>query len=188
MFIWLASSNRCGAVAGRSIITKKGDGSQVKESTDSSTTLEDDDVKGNHSEFIWFWYRLTFFHILLLTSFFSSESNVPTISVNTHLNVAQGRRTVIYGLGLNHCGLFSTLVMLQTFKPPYFSKYHLNWTELCVTFTSTVSVPKFQNLQNGNRFSKVPGTKKSFVSHFRENFGNIYFSRMFLFYNIWLGQ
>ncbi|XP_014244519.1 calcium/calmodulin-dependent protein kinase type II alpha chain isoform X11 [Cimex lectularius] len=30
---------------GRSIITKKGDGSQVKESTDSSTTLEDDDVK-----------------------------------------------------------------------------------------------------------------------------------------------
>nr|QHR97369.1 calcium/calmodulin-dependent protein kinase type II subunit alpha isoform C2 [Sogatella furcifera] len=31
--------------SGRSIITKKGDGSQVKESTDSSTTLEDDDVK-----------------------------------------------------------------------------------------------------------------------------------------------
>ncbi|XP_039276801.1 calcium/calmodulin-dependent protein kinase type II alpha chain isoform X14 [Nilaparvata lugens] len=30
----------------RSIITKKGDGSQVKESTDSSTTLEDDDIKG----------------------------------------------------------------------------------------------------------------------------------------------
>ncbi|XP_069672545.1 calcium/calmodulin-dependent protein kinase type II alpha chain isoform X19 [Periplaneta americana] len=30
----------------RSIITKKSDGSQVKESTDSSTTLEDDDVKG----------------------------------------------------------------------------------------------------------------------------------------------
>ncbi|XP_022190350.1 calcium/calmodulin-dependent protein kinase type II alpha chain isoform X12 [Nilaparvata lugens] len=33
-------------VQGRSIITKKGDGSQVKESTDSSTTLEDDDIKG----------------------------------------------------------------------------------------------------------------------------------------------
>ncbi|XP_044011097.1 calcium/calmodulin-dependent protein kinase type II alpha chain isoform X7 [Aphidius gifuensis] len=34
----------------RSIITKKGDGSQVKESTDSSTTIEDDDVKaGNGS-------------------------------------------------------------------------------------------------------------------------------------------
>lgn len=32
--------------SGRSIITKKGDGSQVKESTDSSTTLEDDDLKG----------------------------------------------------------------------------------------------------------------------------------------------
>ncbi|XP_014599643.1 PREDICTED: calcium/calmodulin-dependent protein kinase type II alpha chain isoform X6 [Polistes canadensis] len=34
---------------GRSIITKKGDGSQVKESTDSSTTIEDDDVKGSSS-------------------------------------------------------------------------------------------------------------------------------------------
>lgn len=31
------------------MITKKGDGSQVKESTDSSsTTLEDDDIKGKH--------------------------------------------------------------------------------------------------------------------------------------------
>ncbi|XP_048513355.1 calcium/calmodulin-dependent protein kinase type II delta chain isoform X14 [Athalia rosae] len=30
---------------GRQTITKKGDGSQVKESTDSSTTIEDDDVK-----------------------------------------------------------------------------------------------------------------------------------------------
>ncbi|XP_044594295.1 calcium/calmodulin-dependent protein kinase type II alpha chain isoform X5 [Cotesia glomerata] len=34
----------------RSIITKKGDGSQVKESTDSSTTIEDDDVKGYASQ------------------------------------------------------------------------------------------------------------------------------------------
>jgi len=34
------------SVTGRSIITKKSDGSQVKESTDSSTTLEDDDIKG----------------------------------------------------------------------------------------------------------------------------------------------
>ncbi|XP_044594403.1 calcium/calmodulin-dependent protein kinase type II alpha chain isoform X18 [Cotesia glomerata] len=33
----------------RSIITKKGDGSQVKESTDSSTTIEDDDVKEDYS-------------------------------------------------------------------------------------------------------------------------------------------
>ncbi|XP_049271590.1 calcium/calmodulin-dependent protein kinase type II delta chain isoform X19 [Rhipicephalus sanguineus] len=32
---------------GRSIMTKKGEGSQVKESTDSSTTIEDDDVKDN---------------------------------------------------------------------------------------------------------------------------------------------
>jgi len=32
---------------GRSIMTKKGDGSHVKESTESTnTTLEDDDVKG----------------------------------------------------------------------------------------------------------------------------------------------
>jgi hypothetical protein len=37
---------------GRSIITKKSDGSQVKESTDSSTTLEDDDVKGKQTVFI----------------------------------------------------------------------------------------------------------------------------------------
>ncbi|XP_031780852.1 calcium/calmodulin-dependent protein kinase type II alpha chain isoform X11 [Nasonia vitripennis] len=34
----------------RSIITKKGDGSQVKESTDSTTTLEDDDVKAYASQ------------------------------------------------------------------------------------------------------------------------------------------
>ncbi|XP_025421801.1 calcium/calmodulin-dependent protein kinase type II alpha chain isoform X5 [Sipha flava] len=35
-------------VHGRSIITnKKGDGSQVKESTESNTTIEDDDVRGN---------------------------------------------------------------------------------------------------------------------------------------------
>ncbi|XP_036147404.1 calcium/calmodulin-dependent protein kinase type II alpha chain isoform X17 [Monomorium pharaonis] len=37
---------------GRSIITKKGDGSQVKESTDSSTTLEDDDIKARRQEII----------------------------------------------------------------------------------------------------------------------------------------
>ncbi|KAK6645246.1 hypothetical protein RUM43_001522 [Polyplax serrata] len=37
------------SVVSRSIITKKGDGSQVKESTDSSTTLEDDDVKDTTS-------------------------------------------------------------------------------------------------------------------------------------------
>lgn len=35
-------------LVGRSIIVKKGDGSQVKESTDSSTTLEDDDIKGKN--------------------------------------------------------------------------------------------------------------------------------------------
>jgi len=38
--------------SGRSIITKKGDGSQVKESTDSSTTLEDDDIKARKQEVI----------------------------------------------------------------------------------------------------------------------------------------
>nr|XP_015833952.1 PREDICTED: calcium/calmodulin-dependent protein kinase type II alpha chain isoform X15 [Tribolium castaneum] len=37
---------------GRSIIVKKGDGSQVKESTDSSTTLEDDDIKARRQEII----------------------------------------------------------------------------------------------------------------------------------------
>ncbi|XP_076673403.1 calcium/calmodulin-dependent protein kinase II isoform X34 [Andrena cerasifolii] len=36
----------------RSIMTKKGDGSQVKESTDSSTTIEDDDVKARRQEII----------------------------------------------------------------------------------------------------------------------------------------
>ncbi|XP_012276430.1 calcium/calmodulin-dependent protein kinase type II alpha chain isoform X17 [Orussus abietinus] len=38
--------------SGRSIITKKGDFSQVKESTDSSTTIEDDDVKARRQEII----------------------------------------------------------------------------------------------------------------------------------------
>ncbi|XP_066964833.1 calcium/calmodulin-dependent protein kinase type II alpha chain isoform X28 [Macrobrachium rosenbergii] len=37
---------------GRSIITKKGDGSQVKESTDSSTTIEEEDVKARKQEII----------------------------------------------------------------------------------------------------------------------------------------
>ncbi|XP_048513367.1 calcium/calmodulin-dependent protein kinase type II alpha chain isoform X26 [Athalia rosae] len=37
---------------GRQTITKKGDGSQVKESTDSSTTIEDDDVKARRQEII----------------------------------------------------------------------------------------------------------------------------------------
>ncbi|XP_054003432.1 calcium/calmodulin-dependent protein kinase type II alpha chain isoform X24 [Hylaeus anthracinus] len=37
---------------GRSTITKKGDGSQVKESTDSSTTIEDDDVRARRQEII----------------------------------------------------------------------------------------------------------------------------------------
>ena len=36
--------------SGRSIITKKGDGAQVKESTDSSTTIEEEDVKGKRQE------------------------------------------------------------------------------------------------------------------------------------------
>nr|QCI62401.1 Ca2+/calmodulin-dependent protein kinase II [Apolygus lucorum] len=44
-------------VQGRSIITKKGDGSQVKESTDSSTTLEDDDIKEG-SEYCYHRLRL----------------------------------------------------------------------------------------------------------------------------------
>ncbi|XP_022247308.1 calcium/calmodulin-dependent protein kinase type II alpha chain isoform X5 [Limulus polyphemus] len=38
-------SSHIATSSGRSIITKKGEGSQVKESTDSSTTLEEEDVK-----------------------------------------------------------------------------------------------------------------------------------------------
>lgn len=34
----------CHSILGKSMIAKKGDGSQVKESTDSSTTIEEDDV------------------------------------------------------------------------------------------------------------------------------------------------
>jgi len=48
------------SVTGRSIITKKSDGSQVKESTDSSTTLEDDDIKGKQMMVV------PFFIILIL--------------------------------------------------------------------------------------------------------------------------
>jgi hypothetical protein len=50
----------CLSVTGRSIITKKSDGSQVKESTDSSTTLEDDDIKGKQMRVV------PFFIILIL--------------------------------------------------------------------------------------------------------------------------
>ena len=37
----------CKRAVGRSIVNKKSDGSNVKESTDSSTTLEEDEVKGH---------------------------------------------------------------------------------------------------------------------------------------------
>lgn len=43
------------------MITKKGDGSQVKESTDSSTTIEDDDVKGMFHYYIFVKYFNFFF-------------------------------------------------------------------------------------------------------------------------------
>ncbi|XP_045104293.1 calcium/calmodulin-dependent protein kinase type II delta chain-like isoform X28 [Portunus trituberculatus] len=42
----------CNFSKSRSIITKKGDGSQVKESTDSSTTIEEEDVKARKQEII----------------------------------------------------------------------------------------------------------------------------------------
>ncbi|XP_076368413.1 calcium/calmodulin-dependent protein kinase type II alpha chain-like isoform X6 [Tachypleus tridentatus] len=42
-------SSNVNSNSGRSIITKKGDGSQVKESTDSNTTLEEDDIKDGPS-------------------------------------------------------------------------------------------------------------------------------------------
>lgn len=50
-FTWILM-HVCRLVPGRSIISKKADGSQVKESTDSSsTTIEDDDVKGKPVNF-----------------------------------------------------------------------------------------------------------------------------------------
>lgn len=40
-------------------MTKKGDGSHVKESTDSTnTTLEDDDNKGRYSNIFWNYFQL----------------------------------------------------------------------------------------------------------------------------------
>jgi hypothetical protein len=44
--------------SGKSMITKKSDGSQVKEkeSTDSSTTLEDEEVKGKLMKFLQLYY------------------------------------------------------------------------------------------------------------------------------------
>lgn len=42
------------------MIAKKGDGSQVKESTDSSTTIEDDDVCKGESLFVTFFSFFTF--------------------------------------------------------------------------------------------------------------------------------
>lgn len=68
-------------VPGRSIITKKGDGSQVKESTDSSTTLEDDDVKGKNFYIIVSYlnlcehWSLSHFHNFL-TFFFEISPNL----------------------------------------------------------------------------------------------------------------
>lgn len=53
---------------GRSIITKKGDGSQVKESTDSSTTIEDDDVKGRKVPLFYVCISLLFSLSLFLPS------------------------------------------------------------------------------------------------------------------------
>ncbi|UYV71274.1 CAMK2G [Cordylochernes scorpioides] len=43
----LATRNFSNFTTGRSIVTKKGEGSQVKESTDSSTTIEEDDIKAS---------------------------------------------------------------------------------------------------------------------------------------------
>lgn len=49
------------------MITKKGDGSQVKESTDSSTTIEDDDVKGMfHYSFFIYLFPFLFFTLKIL--------------------------------------------------------------------------------------------------------------------------
>lgn len=53
--------------SGRSIINKKSDGSNVKESTDSSTTIEEDDVKGN----------ITHFNYNRYTDLYNILSNMP---------------------------------------------------------------------------------------------------------------
>jgi hypothetical protein len=47
------------------VVAKKGDGLQVKESTDSSTTLEDDDVKGEFTQSIYYFFT----HFLYLFHF-----------------------------------------------------------------------------------------------------------------------
>ncbi|XP_072154311.1 calcium/calmodulin-dependent protein kinase type II alpha chain isoform X1 [Bemisia tabaci] len=65
-------------VHGRSIITKKGDGSQVKESTDSSTTLEDDDLKDGFSSRL-DWYSATVVH-----PNYSTSINSPHASTTSH--------------------------------------------------------------------------------------------------------
>lgn len=59
------------------MITKKSDGSQVKEkeSTDSSTTLEDEDVKGKFEAFV-FLFRTLFFFSLLKKLFFRISMNL----------------------------------------------------------------------------------------------------------------
>jgi hypothetical protein len=53
------------------MITKKGDGSQVKEkeSTDSSTTLEDEDLKGKSIKIYSFYF--SFFYLSLLSDLIS---------------------------------------------------------------------------------------------------------------------
>lgn len=73
-------------IVGRSIVTKKGDGSQVKESTDSSTTLEDDDIKGK--------FETTHYHSP--SSIFVPYNNlwwngvlVKVFSLRVHLSIAQ---------------------------------------------------------------------------------------------------
>lgn len=67
---------------GKTMITKKGDGSQVKEkeSTDSSTTLEDEDVKGKLGEFV----SLSNSSFSLLKFFFLTSS-VKLVSVKWKL-------------------------------------------------------------------------------------------------------
>lgn len=55
---------------GRSIITKKGDGSQVKESTDSSTTIEDDDVKGREIPLFFMYVCVSLFDFFSFPLFF----------------------------------------------------------------------------------------------------------------------
>ncbi|OAD61556.1 Calcium/calmodulin-dependent protein kinase type II alpha chain [Eufriesea mexicana] len=82
----------------RSIITKKGDGSQVKESTDSSTTIEDDDVKevSYHLVYAWNLDTGTWLTVMIFWTHFQGWHRVSVLRmvhrVTVETSVAKERR------------------------------------------------------------------------------------------------